>query len=348
MSAIIPFANGGQVPAYLKNKAALAAINKDVVGAGPSFPTLSIKGKVFTIVKGGERKTLMRPDDEDEVLQNINLAVLRANTKARVFYAKAYSEEDSDGAIPTCRSDDGVAPADDVEEKQSKKCAVCPQAVWGTGRPGADGQPGRGTACAPVARLAVADPDKLDAPLLLRVPVGSRKFFAEAVKKAEQRGIPYNALVMKVGFDPAAVFSLTFKPVGLLDDTAYEKATALYDSEIVHEIVGLASPTPAAQPAEPEGVDMSELDAAIQAKAAVTQAKAAPKASAAAAQAKPKAEPKPAAAVTADEIEDVVAKPVVAAKVTVREPEPAKPAAAAGGMDDLLGDLDALLGATDD
>ena len=93
MSSIIPFNAGAGLPAYLRNKTADTSINKDVA-RGASFPTLSIKGKVFTLVKDNERKVLTRPDDPDEVLQSINLSVLRANTKSRVYYAKSYSEED--------------------------------------------------------------------------------------------------------------------------------------------------------------------------------------------------------------------------------------------------------------
>ena len=43
MSAIIPFAQGAQLPAYLQRRQDLAKINADV-SSGSSYPTLSIKG----------------------------------------------------------------------------------------------------------------------------------------------------------------------------------------------------------------------------------------------------------------------------------------------------------------
>ena len=45
MSAIIPFNSGAKLPAYMANRAALAAINADVPAGGPSDGKLSIKGR---------------------------------------------------------------------------------------------------------------------------------------------------------------------------------------------------------------------------------------------------------------------------------------------------------------
>lgn len=332
---IIPFdSSSSKLPAYLANRSDRGTkLNKDVVGSGPSFPVLSIKGKVFTLVKGTERKVLTRDDDPDEVLQSINLTVVRANTKSRVFYAKAYTEGESDGAKPTCFSNDGVEPDAASTEKQAKKCAVCPQNVWGV-------RDGKGTACTQNTRLAVIDPVNQSEPFLLRVPPASRKGFADAVRQAETRGLDYNMLLMKVGFDKEAPSpKLTFKPVGLLDDTTFAKVEALYEDDIVKEIVGVheASEKPAADAAD----DLSDLDAAIAAKKAVTKAAE-----------KPAAKP----ADDLDDLDEVVAKPAAkkAAKPAVdvedveEKPKAKKVAKAESGDTDLLGDLDALLSSTDD
>ena len=340
MSNIIPFSSGN-LPAYLTNKTAFAEINRDVV-SGPSFSVLSIKGKAWTLVKDGQRKILTRPDDPDEALQSINLAVLRANTKARVFYIKAYSEEESEGAKPDCYSSDGVAPAADARSPQSTKCATCKHAVWGS-KANADG---KGTACAVNTRLAVADPDNLEEPILLRVPAGSRAAFADVVKLAESRSVPYNALVLKAAFDKEAPApKITFKITGLLSDEAYTKASAMYESDEVKEVLGLnpkqALPAPAVEAQVEDEVGADELDAALQAKAAVQKA----------ATQKPAKAVKPAPViedeVSVDEIEQVVApKPAPAAK-KVAKPAPA-PVVEDDEGGDLLGDLDDLLASTDD
>ena len=349
-SNIVLFGAGAQLPAYLQNKAALAVINSDVATSG-GFPVLSIKGKVFTLVKDKQKKVLMRPDDQDEVLQNINLTVVRANKLARVFYAKAYSEDDAGDAVskqPDCYTGDGVAPAADARDPQSKKCAICPHAVWGTGNAG------KGTACSVNTRLAVVDPDNVGETWLLRVPAGSRANFADACKVADSRGLPYNAVVFKVGFDPLAPSpKLTFKPIGLAGDEAYAKISALYETDEVKDIVGLL-PHAARAVVGDDIPDLTaeELDAAMETKKAVETAKAK-----AAAPAKPAAKakpaPEPAADLTMDDIEDVVAKPAPVAEkpkavkaAPAAKAEPAK--ATSDSMDDLLGDLDDLLGSTDD
>lgn len=353
---VILFGAGAQLPAYLQNKAVLALINSDVTSAS-GFPVLSIKGKVFTLVKDKMKKVLMRPDDQDEVLQNINLAVVRANKTARVFYAKAYSEDSDDtGAakLPDCYSGDGVAPALDAKDPQAKKCQLCPHAVWGSKA----GDTGKGTACSVNTRLAVVDPDNVGEPWLLRVPAGSRANFADACKVADSRGLPYNAVIFKVGFDPLAPSpKLTFKPIGLAGEEAYAKISELYESDDVKDIVGLL-PHAARKVVEDDTPDLTaeELDAAMETKKAVETARAK---AAAPAKVAPKALPKPAPVedLTMDDIEDVVAKAEVevapvkakAAPKAAPKAEPAPVAkATSNDMDDLLGDLDALLGSTDD
>lgn len=328
MSAIVPFVAGAKLPAYLSDRAALSAINDEIV-THAGFPVLSIKGKVFTLVKDGERKVLTREDDPDEILQSLTVAVARANTNSRVFYAKAYSEDDAEAAKPDCMSNDGVAPSADARTPQAKKCAVCPHAVWGTGKEG------KGTACAVNTRLAIVDPESTEAPepYLLRVPAGSKANFAEIVKVAKKRGVPYNSLALKISFDPTAPApKLMFKLVGFVSDDVYAKINALYADETVLDIVGLgAARATLPAPEEAPTVTEADLDAALQAKAAKVTKAAVDKAAAV----DPAPAPAPAPAETPKP-----AKPAKAAK--------AEPAAADVGMDNLLGDLDNLLGATDD
>lgn len=370
MSNIVPFSSG-QLPAYLANRKTLAAaINADVASAA-SFSVLSIKGKIFTLVKGKEKKMLTREiDGELEPVQSLQLSVVRANKNARVFYAKTFSEDDADGAKPTCYSTDGTAPAADSAEPQAKKCQLCPHAVWGS-KVSTDGSAAKGTACTVNTRLAVIDPNNVGEPFLLRVPAGSRQNFADACKMADSRGLPYNAVVLKIAFDPTAPApKLTFKPVGLVSDEVYEKVTAMYESDEVKEVIGLlARSAPAAEAEAP--VEADELDAALAAKQVVETAKAKAPAKPAKpapepvdlgdlddalgepAPAKAKAAPakvakpaKPAPVVTEDEIEEIAPAPAPApAPVKAKVAEPASDG---GGMDDLLGDLDSLLSDTDD
>ena len=115
--AIVPL-TGGQLPTYLLDQAqrtALAEGNSEFETRS-TYPVLSIKGKVFTLKKDGESQRLTRADDPDEVVQSIQVAVLRANPNARVYYAGAYVEgAEGEAASPTCYSNNGQTPAADVE-----------------------------------------------------------------------------------------------------------------------------------------------------------------------------------------------------------------------------------------
>ena len=326
MSAIIPFDFSAPVAVSARRA---TSINRDVIGThAATFPVLSIKGKVFTLVKGNEKKVLTREiDGEEEPVQTLQITVARANTKYRVFYATQFTEGESDGKKPTCFSMDGVVPDTSASEPQSKKCQGCAQNVWGV-------RDGKGFACNTKTRLAIIDPVNMGEPFLLNVPAASRASFAKAVEAAEERGVDYNELVMKLSFDKdAASPKLVFKPVGKLTEATYAKVKALYEDDMVREMVGVKG-----APVADAAVDTDELDAALAADKAVKSAKAIPA---------PKAPE-----VDMDDIEDVVAKPTKAAPA----PEPkveakktaAKKAKPASEDDDLLGDLDALLSSTDD
>lgn len=344
MSAIIPFSDGAKLPAYLRNadKKAAAAVNADVV-TGTAFPNISIKGKVFTQVREGVREIMRNPQDPDEVAQSIEVTVLRANMKARVFYAKRFVEDDAEGTRPTCFTHDGVAPSPEAAEPQAKKCQLCPHAAWGS-KVLEDGTTSRGTACASNARLAIAAPDKLDDTFLLRVPPASLKNFKEVVKIGQARNIPYNALVIKLGFDAeAASPKLTFRARGLLSDEAYAQVTELYNSEKVEAIVGVRPVEEefetAAKP-EPADVGEADLDAAIAAKAVTAKAKTS-------------AAGKPAKVeVDEEDLDAVMAKPPAPAPAPAKPVKATKPPPKAEEADadagELLAGLDNMLSNLDD
>lgn len=347
---IIPFENH-KVPAVASELSRkYLAINSDVATFA-NHPTISIKGKVFSIVKDGQRKQLTKTDDDGEIIPvaSISISVLRANLKARVYYADAYEEDSAAGARPTCHSLDGIAPANDSEVKQAAKCQLCPHAVWGSKT--GDMESGKGTACSPNARLAVAAPDKPSEPMLLRVPPASIKAFRDAVKLGEARQLPYNQLVMRIGFDrEAASPKLTFKPVGVLDDGHYQTVADMYENEVVQQIVGVAAQAAAALPAPETEGEASELDAAIKAKATVK--KAATTASSISLGDIANAVDV-AASVTAETASETKPKATKTKPVAEAKPEPEVKAApkaetVVSDSSNLLGDLESLLGGMDD
>lgn len=342
MSSVIPFDGTAKLPAYLqKFKQAPATVNNDVL-TGQSFPTLSIKGKVFTLVKDGERKLLTREIDGETIPRSsVSLVAVRANTKARTYYAKAFDESDASGAIPDCQSFDGITPTPRSQNPQATKCSMCPHSVWGSKQ--GDKADGKGTACAQNTRLVVMDPEHPDMKLLLRVPPASRKAFSEAVKQGQTRNIPYNALVLRTSFDPeAAAPSLLFKPIALVSDELYAQIEQDYESDDVREMLGLTEHAPVAD----QPVANEELEAAIAAKQVVAQA------------AKPAKQ-----AITKSELNSALGAkatkpppppaPKPPAKVEPEpEPEPTQAKAQVAEVDDdasnLLAGLNDLLGSSDD
>ncbi len=290
---IIPFDSGSNLPSFLK-KVDVAALNADLTAhAGGGFPVISIKGKVFAVVRDGEREIQMNPKDPDSAATSLNVVLLKANKgTSKVFYIKGYDKDSSEGQKPDCYSNDGVEPAADAQNKQAKKCATCPHNQWGSriSEKGAT----KGKACADAVRMAVAPAGQINDAMLLRVPPASIKALGEYGQMLAKRGVGYNMVVTKVGFDLQAESpKLTFSAVGLLDDEGFAEVQEIASSDVVANILGssVVAGIAADAPAVEEAAEEAE------APAPVTKPKAKPvveEEEAPAPVAKPKAAAKPA------------------------------------------------------
>lgn len=266
MSNIVPFE--GKLPAFLKNAAGAASELMANVGTG-GFPVMSIKGKQFALSKGGERKTLMNPNDPDEVATSINVVILKANPNlSKVWYAKGYVE--GSDAKPDCFSNDGVAPDPSVEKPQAKKCSVCPKNEWGS-KITDDGK--KTKACTDSRRLAIANPDALNEPILLRCPPATLRPLAEYGGELAKRNIPYSAVITKIGFDRTVAHQqLTFKPIGFLNEEQFAEVQRVVAEDTVASILGRPgeSPVPDNGDSAPEEPKAAKPAPAKAAKAAVS------------------------------------------------------------------------------
>lgn len=268
MSNIVPF-ESNKLPAYIKAVDA-ATLNADLTAhAGGGFPVISIKGKVFAVVRDGERNIIPNPKDPDSPATSIDMVIVKASRgTSKVWYASGY-KEGSEGVKPDCWSNDGVKPDASVEKPVSKSCAVCPHNQWGS-RVGDQGQ-GKGKACQDSVRLAVAQPGLVNDPYLLRVPPASIRSLGEYGEQLKKRGVGYNMVVTKIGFDmEAPTPKLTFKPVGFLPEDVYNDVVEQSQSDKVAQILGAVTdpvaaapereaPKPKAEAAEPPQVDFSKL-----------------------------------------------------------------------------------------
>lgn len=243
MSNIVPF-ESAKLPAHLAKLAATDDLADLLSHGTKGFPVISIKGKVFAIVRNGERKIIPNPKDPDSPATAVEVVMLKVQKgESRTLYLKDY--EDGDASEPDCFSHDGVKPDPTSPKAQCKSCAACPHNVFGTGKNG------KGKKCATNVRIAVATPDNLEEAYLLRAPVMSLKAIGEYGQALKSRGIPtYKAVVTKIGFDmnqPVPV--LTFKPVGFLPEDMLAQAVESSESDVVKQIVGEVS-APAAAPAQ--------------------------------------------------------------------------------------------------
>lgn len=236
MSTLIPF-ESGNLPSYLKN-VDLSQFNGDLTAhASSGFPSLSIKGKVFAIVRDGERTILPNPKDPDSPATSIDAVLVKANKgTSKVFYANGY-DESGENKKPDCFSNEGTRPDPSVENPQAKSCALCPNNQWGS-KVGDKGN-SKGKACQDSVRMAIAAADLLNDPMLLRVPPASIRALGEYGKMLDKRGVSYNMVVTKIGFDmESPTPKLTFKPVGLLSEDAYNEVQMVIASDAVQNILG--------------------------------------------------------------------------------------------------------------
>lgn len=252
MANIIAF-ESGNVPAYFKS-VDVSSLNSDLTShSSGGFPIISIKGKIFTLVRDGDRKVLPNPKDPDSPATSIDVVVVKANKgTSKVFYAGGYSEG-GDQKKPDCFSNTGDKPDPSVKSPQSKSCAICPHNQWGS-RTGENG--GKGKSCQDSVRIAIAAPTMLNDPMLLRVPPASIRALGEFGSACAKRGLPYNAVVAKLGFDmESPTPKLVFKPVGMLDDKGFSQVQEVAASDTVANILGkvgspeaLPAPTAIAEP----------------------------------------------------------------------------------------------------
>lgn len=233
---MIPFTDKGNLPAHLKEFASEG--NEFSGGSGASFPAISIKGKTFTIVRGKEKTLVTKPGTDDEPAAALEVVVLdvgpKGNLYAKTFYAAGFVEGNS--KKPDCYSNDGVAPAADAQDKQSSKCALCPQNAVGSA---ASPQNPKAKACRASKMLAVAPAGQLNDPMLLRVPGGSTMKLKEYGDFLANRGVKAAAVITKIGFDYTVAHpALTFKAIGFVTPEMAAEIQAQKANPMVKAIIG--------------------------------------------------------------------------------------------------------------
>jgi hypothetical protein len=230
---------GGAVPAHIQ-KAFAAVQGNAALAAGVSagYPIISYKGKVWHIVEGGERTlvTVGEGRNANDPAASLEAVIVLANPALnKVYYPDGYEEGSTER--PLCHSDDGILPSNDAQEKQSKACGICPHNEWGSK---ISDTGSRGKACADSRRMAIASPDDLENPMLLRCPAASLKTLLSYGQQLDKRGWPYFALVTRIGFDSSLAYpALTFTPERWLDESELAQVQAMQADDLVLNITAM-------------------------------------------------------------------------------------------------------------
>lgn len=231
------------LPAYLQtvSTSSLAELlgGMESIGGGAP-PTIALNGTRFIVREGGNETTLNQLE--------LQAVILKAKpTIDKVWYATKFVPG-QEAQAPDCCSSNGQTPDAGCALPQAQACAGCPQNVFGSGKD-ASGNPTKGKACQDSKSLALFANGNV---YRFKVPAASLKNLAAYVRLLLSNGLPADAVVTKIGFDPAFSFPvLTFTFGGVLDGAQYTKIQERKnDAEDVLGVtlsqVALAAPAPAA------------------------------------------------------------------------------------------------------
>ena len=286
----------GQIPEYLKK----AFEGKSNVGDGIAVPSLSYEGKVWSLHVGGEKRPLIRvnEDGDEEPISTMRVVIVDFNQRrGRTYYEGSYNP-DAPGT-PICWSKDGVAPDQGVPEDvmndiTAHKCTDCPMAIKGS-RITDNGK--EVAACGEHRMLAVVPANKLDSqPLRLKIAVTSdfdknspeleaKNFFAFKQYRAFLRNhnVTNTAqVVTKMKFDPTVAYpKIVFGPDRVITEEELETLETAHDEDAIRLLLtgftaegrdGAPTDNDSARKSLPVADDDDDEDDAAEAKAAAAEA----------------------------------------------------------------------------
>lgn len=249
MSNIVPFnAEAGQM---MSPEDMAKIFGESNITAGEAVPAISIKGKVWTIVKdGNETPIMVKTEDGDFPVQSLKVIVVNQTlNRTRTFFDGPYVE--GENRQPDCMSFDGKYPASDVANPVSPTCDSCPNAVKGS-KITENGT--ATTACSVGKLLAVIPSSQLDHQILrLKLPVTSlydkengeeaQGWYAwdQYVRFLRSRQVTHTGAVeTTMKFDSSAPYpKILFKTSGMVDLAGAKTIAARVDSDEVNHILGL-------------------------------------------------------------------------------------------------------------
>lgn len=206
---IIPF-KPNAIPDYIRGEGP-SELTKNLLKQGGSVKRISIRGKVFRLIVGGEEVAKNKQGYLDVVVVN------GAPEYNRTYYEGQYDPRAEEHAAPRCWSYDSNVPAADVQEPMHDNCRDCPMNVKGSGN-------GDSRACRIKQRIAVmlaVDPDS--GVYMLEIPAAS--IFGKGqdnllpweayVRFISSQGLSVDRLITRITMDEdSETPRLLFSPIG--------------------------------------------------------------------------------------------------------------------------------------
>ena len=318
-----------------------------------STNSLTFSGKVWSITLEGNKRPLMKKNEEgeDEPVQIFNAVILAyPERRGRAYYEGAYDPEKE--STPVCWSNDGVDSDPNAPKRQSEKCAKCPMSAKGS-RQSDNGK--AMTACGQHRHVAVVPSSRLGDFPPMRLKLAITSDFDSQDKEAQANGwyafqnymdflkskrVPFTyMLTTRIKFDPKVAYpKLLFAPGKWLTEDQYAATKELAAHPDIEGLLkteytpsntdDVAAPAGLSDEEEEDGLGAPTVSAKPAAAAPAKPKAAAAAAPAAAAPAKAKAKPAAAPAPVPDDDDEEV---VQAAPV---KPAKAKPAAAPAPVPD--------------
>lgn len=222
-------------------------------GVGSGFAVLSIRGSKWRVKYQGEEIIVLNDDGEPK--PSVEVVMLKASKHVSKNYFEGDYEEGSSDS-PDCSSSDGIKPDAGVPNPQNATCQGCQWNEWGSritdnGKKAKKCSDNRIVAVVPADDIGNADHGGA---MLLRVSptcLADLKLFGQQLAT---RGIPYNAIVTRLGFDVDTSYpKLTFKAVRVLNEEQGAQVAEYFTDpdklDQINQILGTAV-QPAAAPVE--------------------------------------------------------------------------------------------------
>ncbi|MES2704832.1 MAG: hypothetical protein V4649_19510 [Bacteroidota bacterium] len=224
------------IPSYLQG--AELNVSKGLLAtAGMGGNRIGLKSNRFRIIVNGKEESVVEENHLDVIVLGAVPHI------SRIFYEGAYVQDEK--ASPTCYSADGIAPPDDVKNKQSSKCEICPQNQKGSKI--VNGQ--KIKACGYFQRLIVmiaGDPEGLE----FQLDVKSMGIFGESLpqinkfnirdytKLLANRGADVATLVTRLTFDTnSSVPKLLFSPARFINPDEFAIVQEKVNSDTVQNML---------------------------------------------------------------------------------------------------------------